>query len=599
MVYIFVLLYIAIQTILGIAGGSTKRLLANVIVSAILINFSLFFTKVVIDSGNIIAKTFWDNIRITQGTDTINSFSAWAITGSKLQTSLDPKSDFNKTTTAGLGNLQQAMMFFGGALILFIMGYVFLAGSVMMVGRIIGLIFAMILSPWAFLGIALPKFNYFDRWFGDLCKHTFSAPLLVFFLYLITLVVQTNDAGFIAKSQACGFAQLFAGETPGCFTIVLQYLIMVMLMLGALEATSKMSTGIGKKAGGISKSMLGFVGGAGLGAAGYMGRQTIGRAGRMAAENKTLRELASKGGVAGKAYTLVRDVGVRAQQSSFDARGSKAYQATAGRALGAAGIRTGEAGGKGGYKATGSVVSQATRAATLGTMSRGYAGTDYTKKVIDEKSKQYEDETGLLERNLKMRFGEKTVKDSKLFKDVRNKIEKSKRDETAKRTYEEAYKKYKTLTDKTPGDERQKVVKDFASALNKLDSKEYLKREKDELLAVAPMTQAKHLRAMAASDDFDGDTMEEIFNKIMTEAEAKVKAGESPRKIHGYHVFSEAKPESKWNIDPDRVEKLKEATAKLSREKQRTDSTRGQIASGATMTVEEAKNEAKSRIITP
>ncbi len=66
--FILVLLYIAIQTILGIGGGGhgggPKKMIAQVIIMALLINFSMFFTKVVIDSGNILALVFYNKLAV-------------------------------------------------------------------------------------------------------------------------------------------------------------------------------------------------------------------------------------------------------------------------------------------------------------------------------------------------------------------------------------------------------------------------------------------------------------------------------------------------------------------------------------------------------
>src|SRR3989338_10218858 len=67
--FIFILLYAAIQTILGI-GSDAKKLIVNIIVVAILINFSLFFTKVVIDISNILSNVFYDQIAPGSLTDT-------------------------------------------------------------------------------------------------------------------------------------------------------------------------------------------------------------------------------------------------------------------------------------------------------------------------------------------------------------------------------------------------------------------------------------------------------------------------------------------------------------------------------------------------
>src|SRR3989338_4333342 len=86
MFFIFALLYIAIQTILGLAGGGAKRVLAHVIIAALLINFSLFATKVVIDSGNILAVTIWDKIQTQQGSTMQHGAAPKILGGLDLQT---------------------------------------------------------------------------------------------------------------------------------------------------------------------------------------------------------------------------------------------------------------------------------------------------------------------------------------------------------------------------------------------------------------------------------------------------------------------------------------------------------------------------------
>ena len=60
--FIITLLYIAIKTILGLNVTDNKRLVGAVIIVALIINFSLFTTKVVIDTSNILAKVFYNNI---------------------------------------------------------------------------------------------------------------------------------------------------------------------------------------------------------------------------------------------------------------------------------------------------------------------------------------------------------------------------------------------------------------------------------------------------------------------------------------------------------------------------------------------------------
>ncbi len=63
--FILVLLYAAFETVLGIGHGGAKSIIVNVVIIALVVNFSLFFTKVVIDSGNIMAQIFYNKINVT------------------------------------------------------------------------------------------------------------------------------------------------------------------------------------------------------------------------------------------------------------------------------------------------------------------------------------------------------------------------------------------------------------------------------------------------------------------------------------------------------------------------------------------------------
>jgi hypothetical protein len=344
MVYIFILLYAAIQTILGIASGGTKRTVAMVIVSAILINFSLFFTKVVIDAGNIIAKGFWDRMKITQGGVTGPSFASWAVLGGKFQTSLDPDAPANMAAAGkkeGFSNVERMLMFIGGGVVMFVMGYVFLAGAVMMVIRIVTLIFLMIFSPFAFLGLALPKLGYFDKWFSKLISATFSAPILVFLLYLITIVIQGADLYAISGARGdTGFGCAFGNVTPACYAIFMHYFVLVALILGALKITSDFSGGMGAKAGQIAKGAIALGGATGIAGAAFAGR----RAARVTAGitgNEKVQQFARRiGGI--RAEQAIKKADAYAQKAamgSWDLRSAKVGRFKVGEAA-TAGLAT-------------------------------------------------------------------------------------------------------------------------------------------------------------------------------------------------------------------------------------------------------------------
>ena len=56
--FIVSLVYIGIMTILGIHASENKKMVGMVVLIALVINFSLFTTKIVIDASNIMAKGF-------------------------------------------------------------------------------------------------------------------------------------------------------------------------------------------------------------------------------------------------------------------------------------------------------------------------------------------------------------------------------------------------------------------------------------------------------------------------------------------------------------------------------------------------------------
>ena len=64
--FILILLYIAIKIILDLGGHDVKKMITKVIILALLINFSMFFTEVVIDTSNILALVFYNKLQVNQ-----------------------------------------------------------------------------------------------------------------------------------------------------------------------------------------------------------------------------------------------------------------------------------------------------------------------------------------------------------------------------------------------------------------------------------------------------------------------------------------------------------------------------------------------------
>jgi len=62
--FILILLYIGIKMILGLGGHDVKKMVVQVVIMALLINFSMFFSQIIIDTSNILALVFYDKINV-------------------------------------------------------------------------------------------------------------------------------------------------------------------------------------------------------------------------------------------------------------------------------------------------------------------------------------------------------------------------------------------------------------------------------------------------------------------------------------------------------------------------------------------------------
>ena len=141
--FIFVLLYAAIMTIIG-QGQDNRKLIVNVIVAAVLINFSLFFTKLVIDAANMLALLFYGAMvpaeALVKGGDFINAGLANSIMEPlRIQSIWKAAGEINGSQLLVIGVL--------GSVVALITAFVFFAIAIMLVIRFVALLFVMVLSP--------------------------------------------------------------------------------------------------------------------------------------------------------------------------------------------------------------------------------------------------------------------------------------------------------------------------------------------------------------------------------------------------------------------------------------------------------------------
>lgn len=239
MIFIFILLYTGVSTILGTKGW--ERTVRNVIIIALLINFSLFFTKVVIDAGNILAVGVYESI--STGSSSI---------AEGLSSGFEPLSFLGKAGEVS-DPMDAIVVFLLSAVISGYAGYIFFKASLLFLGRLIAFWALMIVSPFAFISITLPKGNVFNKWLGILINQAFVAPVYLFCIYII---IQIVNAGIFDGTQMTGSWLFDKLLTP----IIIGALI-IFAMQQALKLATDMSGEFGKFGSDMASKAMGLAAG--------------------------------------------------------------------------------------------------------------------------------------------------------------------------------------------------------------------------------------------------------------------------------------------------------------------------------------------------
>jgi hypothetical protein len=324
--FIFILLYVSISTILQLGSYQAKSYLPRIIMAALLINFSLFFSKVVIDGGNIVAHGFYSAL-----TNNGNiSMSASFKNATKIGAAYDPATangslvPAQQNPEAVLNGSSKYLISFMRLILMIAAIYVFLSVIFIFVGRIIGLTFVLMLSPIGFIGSVLPGASGASRWWwSNLIDQTLVAPVF-FVLYYLAIQVIT---GFSNSLNRPGI--VVQGDINPTFYI--NYIIAIGLLMYVVKTTKKLGGEFGslaQKIGGSIAAVAGTVAlGVATGGSSAILRTTLGRAGASVAASDGLKAAATSGKWWQRPMAKIAlGVGRRTSESSFDVRDNKMAQ---------------------------------------------------------------------------------------------------------------------------------------------------------------------------------------------------------------------------------------------------------------------------------
>ncbi len=315
---------------MGINVSDAKRNLGTILIAALLINFSLYATQLIIDVGNIAANEIGKLFEPSEGgspqdqlytidiIDVSSSFIAntdiTSIGGHSL--ALSSYAATGEETDAGpgreLGIADALGMGLTIAVLLILIGFVFAAGAFLMLARFFYLIFLMMFSPIMFLGFVLPKMqNISSDWWTKLISQTIMGPAYLFMLLIALRALNTlMDARGDGQMTTLSFIMssiLVAGFVWASLVVAKKF--------GGIGAATAMSIGAG-----AGRSIRGYAGravsGATFGAAAGFLRGTAGRKMQAYADRHKAKDRAATSIWGRRALNISRKVG----DASFDAR---------------------------------------------------------------------------------------------------------------------------------------------------------------------------------------------------------------------------------------------------------------------------------------
>lgn len=329
-VFIFGLVAIGFKMILRVNDSNSKRWLVMLILAALLVNFSLFISKFIVDFSNIVAVEMINEGMQTQTADGRRVFrpdpDGVNVSGSMSDMLKLPTTFSAQSAETNPGKKTWGLIF--GTMIIYIVGtFVFLSAGILLIIRAAVLIVLMIASPFLFIGMVFPSLQgSASKLWKMLLTRSFFAPIYITFLYITLKVAgdymssvsgSTNYGAAFNSDGTAGADSATIGATFGPF-IIITALLMISLVAAQRIGVEGGATAVkmGKSAMGYGRKQLGRGAARGTGA---LARNTIGRAAHNAANSERGLQRASGGFVDRQIAGFYR----KAAATSFDARGEK------------------------------------------------------------------------------------------------------------------------------------------------------------------------------------------------------------------------------------------------------------------------------------
>jgi hypothetical protein len=264
--FIIGILYLAFKTALSSTNDPSKffssnsKVIGNMLIAAVLINFSMFFVKVGIDASNVITRGIYYRIETTTSNgDKLYGPIPGIIDGLKLAT----------LSGDGLGGIEvskRILVDIGGIAFSLYIIWMFACLAFLLFGRMLFFILVMAVSPIWFLGFAFSgvnsggkkAFSWAEKLKSDYINQLTWPPMFVGITYIVIKYIEAmNTTGAVASSSK-SLGDFFLGES-GAFAFVINIGIIVYALHFAVSFSLKKGReGMGGKFEGFVQKSAGF-----------------------------------------------------------------------------------------------------------------------------------------------------------------------------------------------------------------------------------------------------------------------------------------------------------------------------------------------------
>jgi len=274
--FILGLIFISFSLITGAAAARAKSLFVRLIIIALVLNFSLFVSKVIIDAGNITALTFYNGI-----TTTATPFNYDELQGTKI-------SETKNNLTASCKKSDATPKSISGALVgLFNPARIFDSKNFESLSRAEARNQSSILMAMFIGGTVINVLMAKEVFLAGFC--------VVVYLFFLWLIIKITQGLFTTIFTGLGTSSQQSWSTA-FILVVIQFAIVFGVLKIANKTAMKMcddGSGMGAALQSVGKKAVGLGVGVATGGAGLAARTTIGRFGYKALEARAATTISS------------------------------------------------------------------------------------------------------------------------------------------------------------------------------------------------------------------------------------------------------------------------------------------------------------------